>query len=301
MIDSFQINDLNKFRFSLSEEKIIENFTGNKNNEFLNDSSIPHILKETKNNIPNNLNDEYISFQDNLKDKYNDHGENDNRIKNYSIEILLHKIRNLENEKQYLLKFLEDKKNKELEYLKALETQAALVNSENKKSEYYENEWLNMKSLEYSLVNSGKASLRQTLELFYEEPNLYEKLGSLTKIQEIFITNLIEDHKNLIKERSTISKKYHEAVDANFQLYQQNEMLKAQNMNILEKNKDIIDEETENKLKALNSSLIYVQKENIELKEILDQYTKLITNIKKCSEISDIMKELDKFKNYLLI
>ncbi|CRG98703.1 conserved Plasmodium protein, unknown function [Plasmodium relictum] len=299
MIESFNIHDLNKFRFSLSEERIIENFTSNKNDNFLN--SISHLPEDTKNSIPNHLNGEDISLRDNIKDKNNNIEKKDNNIKNYSIEDLLYKVRNLENEKKYLLKFLEDKKNKELEYMKALETQAAIVNSENKKSKYYENEWLNMKSLEYSLINSGKAPLRQTLELFYEEPNLNEKLGSLTRTQEIFIANLIEDHKNLIKERSTISKKYHEAVDANFQLYQQNEMLKAQNLSLLEKNKDIIDEEIETKLKALNSSLIYVQKENIELKEILDQYSKLIANIKKCSEMNDIMKELDKFKNYLLI
>ncbi|ETW52046.1 hypothetical protein PFUGPA_05947, partial [Plasmodium falciparum Palo Alto/Uganda] len=91
-----------------------------------------------------------------------------------------------------------------------------------------------------------------------EYHNMYiYKLGGLTRNQEMFIIKLIEDHKNLNKERSIISKKYNEAVDANFQLYQQNEMLKAQNISLLEKNKDLVNEELDKKLNALNSSLIY--------------------------------------------
>ncbi|EWC78984.1 hypothetical protein C923_00316 [Plasmodium falciparum UGT5.1] len=99
-----------------------------------------------------------------------------------------------------------------------------------------------MKSLEYSLINSGKEPLRQSLEMLYDDSNI-NKLGGLTRNQEMFIIKLIEDHKNLNKERSIISKKYNEAVDANFQLYQQNEMLKAQNISLLEKNKDLVNEE----------------------------------------------------------
>ncbi|EAA18604.1 hypothetical protein [Plasmodium yoelii yoelii] len=94
--------------------------------------------------------------------------------------------------------------------------------------------------------NSGKEPLRQTLKQFYKDPNIYE--------------------------------------NANFQLYQQNEMLKVQNFNFIEKNKDLINEELEKKLTSLNSSLIDVQKENIYLKELVDQYSKLIKNIENCSE-----------------
>lgn len=39
-----------------------------------------------------------------------------------------------------------------------------------------------------------------------------QKLGRLTSTQEIFIANLIEDHKNLALERNSISRKYQEAV-----------------------------------------------------------------------------------------
>ncbi|KNG78344.1 hypothetical protein PFMG_04576 [Plasmodium falciparum IGH-CR14] len=252
-----------------------------------------------------------------MKEKCN-HIDRDTITKEISIERLLHKIRNLENEKKFLLRFLENKKNIELEYKKALETQAAYVNSENKKSQFYENEWLNMKSLEYSLINSGKEPLRQSLEMLYDDSNInvlqkkkknsneyhnmyIYKLGGLTRNQEMFIIKLIEDHKNLNKERSIISKKYNEAVDANFQLYQQNEMLKAQNISLLEKNKDLVNEELDKKLNALNSSLIYVQKENIQLQDVLDQYSKLIKNIKDCPDMKAVNDELNKFANYLSI
>ncbi|EUT93167.1 hypothetical protein PFAG_00295 [Plasmodium falciparum Santa Lucia] len=255
MINTFQIRDFNKFPFSSNEQKIISHFTNEHNDKFndnLSQLQIPQELK--KNIITNNLHDEKVILTDNnMKEKCN-HIDRDTITKEISIERLLHKIRNLENEKKFLLRFLENKKNIELEYKKALETQAAYVNSENKKSQFYENEWLNMKSLEYSLINN-----EQYIYIY-----IY-KLGGLTRNQEMFIIKLIEDHKNLNKERSIISKKYNEAVDANFQLYQQNEMLKAQNISLLEKNKDLVNEELDKKLNALNSSLIYVQKENIQL------------------------------------
>ncbi|CDO62374.1 conserved Plasmodium protein, unknown function [Plasmodium reichenowi] len=301
MIDSFQIRDFNKFPFSSNEQKIISHFTNEHNDKFndnLSQLQIPQELK--KNIITNNLHDEKVILTDNnMKEKCN-HIERDTITKEISIERLLHKIRNLENEKKFLLRFLENKKNIELEYKKALETQAAYVNSENKKSQFYENEWLNMKSLEYSLINSGKEPLRQSLEMLYDDSNI-NKLGGLTRNQEMFIIKLIEDHKNLNKERSIISKKYNEAVDANFQLYQQNEMLKAQNISLLEKNKDLVNEELDKKLNALNSSLIYVQKENIQLQDVLDQYSKLIKNIKDCPDMKAVNDELNKFANYLSI
>ncbi|EWC78983.1 hypothetical protein C923_00315 [Plasmodium falciparum UGT5.1] len=55
------------------------------------------------------------------------------------------------------------------------------------------------------------------------------------------------------------------------------------------------------KLNALNSSLIYVQKENIQLQDVLDQYSKLIKNIKDCPDMKAVNDELNKFANYLSI
>ncbi|GAW79462.1 hypothetical protein, conserved [Plasmodium gonderi] len=317
MIDSCPISTLNEFHSS--EEQIIEKFTHNQNgvkqddmlrkgvqkrNGALNKHSFSRPTEEVIKNsmaVRTRAEGEDFSKKDHHVKSNCDYFGADPHTTDYSIESLLHKIRNLENEKSYLLKFLENKKNVELEYKKALETQAAFVNSENKKSQFYENEWLHMKSLEYSFINSGKEPLRHALELFYGDSNLYEKLGNLTSTQEIFIANLVEDHKNLIQERNTISRKYQEAVDANFQLYQQNEMLKAQNINLMEKNKDTINEQLENKLNALNDTLICVQKENIRLQETVEQYVRLMKNINKCAEVNSIKDEVDKFKNYLLI
>ncbi|SBT70552.1 conserved Plasmodium protein, unknown function [Plasmodium malariae] len=303
MNDSFKIRDLNKFR--LSEERIIEKFTRDRNEILLNESPDTHLPVEVeRNREPHRSSDECLPLMNTVKTGCDNHGEENDistSTKDFFVESLLYKIRNLENEKKYLLKFLEKKKKREIEYKKALEAQAAFVNSESKKYKFYEDEWLHMKSLEYFFINSGEEPLRHKLELFYEDTNLYEKLGSLTGVQEMFIETLIEDHRNLIKEKRSISKKYHEAVDANFQLYQQNEMLKAQNISLLEKSKDIINEELQNKLEALNLSLIYVQKENLHLKEVLDQYSRLITNIKICPAANFLEEELDKFKTYLLI
>ncbi|SBT75646.1 conserved Plasmodium protein, unknown function [Plasmodium ovale] len=57
----------------------------------------------------------------------------------------------------------------------------------------------------------------------------------------------------------------------------------------------------ENKLAALNSSLIQIQKENVQLKEMVSQYSRLITNIRNCPEVNFIKEEMEKFKNCLLI
>ncbi|GAB64953.1 hypothetical protein PCYB_041550 [Plasmodium cynomolgi strain B] len=321
MIDSCPSSALNEFR--LSEEQIIENFTRNRNgskqdapqllcapkrdDDPLNEYPYPRPPDEVeKRRMPVLAPGRGLPPADRVT--LNCNNFDDPRGTDYPVESLLRKIRNLENEKKYLLKSLENKKNVELEYRKALETQAAFVSAENKKSQFYENEWLHMKSQEHSFMTSGRAPLRQTLELFYEDDDLYKKLGSLTSTQEIFIANLIEDHKDLARERNSISRKYQEAVDANFQLYQQNEMLKAQNINLVERNKDAIDHQMEKNLVALNTSLIHVQKENIQLKETVDQYTQLIENIEKCSEVNtekslvnSIKEELNKFKKYLQI
>ncbi|EUD66765.1 hypothetical protein C922_02750 [Plasmodium inui San Antonio 1] len=314
MIESFPSSALNEFR--LSEEQIIEDFTRNRNGS---KQDAPQLVCATKrdddplNEYPHRRSPDEVekrripvlapgrglSSADRLTLKGNNF--DDPRRTDYPVESLLRKIRNLENEKKYLLKSLENKKNVELEYRKALETQAAFVSAENRKSQFYENEWLHMKSQEHSFMTSGKAPLRQTLELFYEDDDLYKKLGSLTRTQEIFIATLIEDHQNLARERNSISKKYQEAVDANFQLYQQNEMLKAQNINLVERNKDAISDQMEKNLVALNASLIHVQKENTQLRETVEQYTQLIEKIEKCPEVNSIKEELNKFKKYLLI
>ncbi|ANQ06340.1 Uncharacterized protein PCOAH_00009340 [Plasmodium coatneyi] len=313
MIDSCPSSALNEFR--LSEEQIIENFTRNRNGS---KQDAPQLLCAPKRD-DDPLNEyPHLRSPDEVEKRrmpvlapgrvlppadrvtHNSSNFDDARGMDYPIESLLRKIRNLENEKKYLLKSLENKQNVELEYRKALETQAAFVSAENKKSQFYENEWLHMKSKEHSFMTSGRSPLRQTLELFYEDDDLYKKLGRLTSTQETFIANLIEDHKNLAQERNSISRKYQEAVDANFQLYQQNEMLKAQNINLVERNKDAIDQQMEEKLVALNASLIHVQKENIQLRETVDQYTQLIENIEKCPEVNSIKEELNKFKKYLL-
>ncbi|CAA9986701.1 conserved Plasmodium protein, unknown function [Plasmodium knowlesi strain H] len=313
MIYSFPSSALNEFR--LSEEQIIENFTRNQNgskqdtpqlvcapkrdddplNEYLHQRP-PNEVERRR--MPVLAPGRDLAPTDHIT--LNCNNFDNARVTDYPIEILLRKIKNLENEKKYLLKSLENKQNVELEYRKALETQAAFVSAENKKSQFYENEWLHMKSQEHSFMTSGKSPMRKTLELFYEDDGLYKKLGRLTSTQEIFIANLIEDHKNLALERNSISRKYQEAVDANFQLYQQNEMLKAQNINLVERNKDAIDHQMEEKLVALNASLIHVQKENIQLREKLDQYTQLIENIEKCYEVNSIKEELTEFKKYLL-
>ncbi|KJP85288.1 hypothetical protein AK88_05070 [Plasmodium fragile] len=309
MIYSCLSNALNEFR--LSEEQIIENFTRNQNgskqdepqlvcapkrdDDPLNEYPHSHLPEEVeKLRMPVCAPGRGLPPADRVTLNCNNFDDPLNT--DYPVESLLRKIRNLENEKKYLLKSLENKKNVELEYRKALETQAAFVSAENKKSHFYENEWLHMKSKEHSFMTSGRAPLRQTLELFYEDDDLYKKLGSLTSTQQIFVANLIEDHKNLARERNSISKKYQEAVDANFQLYQQNEMLKAQNINLVERNKDAIDHQMEEKLVALNASLIHVQKENIQLRERVDQYTQLMEDIEKCSEVNSIKEELNKFK-----
>ncbi|CXH95669.1 conserved Plasmodium protein, unknown function [Plasmodium berghei] len=296
---SSKFNNINDFR--VSEENIIETFTKNGNNIFLNKSRYTELStgEEKAADVKCSNCDIFSSMDNKTKNLYL--GGNDVLHEESFVKKLLQKIQILENEKKCLLKFLENKKNIELDYKKALETQTVFINSENKKTQFYENEWLEMKSIGYAYLNSGKEPLRQTLKQFYEDPNIYEKLGNLNAIQEMVIANLIEDHKNLIKERKEASKKYYEAVNANFQLYQQNEMLKAQNFNFIEKNKDLINEELEKKLIALNSSLIDVQKENIHLKELVDQYSRLIKNIENCSEINVVTEELDKFKSSLLI
>ncbi|EDL43172.1 hypothetical protein PVIIG_03505 [Plasmodium vivax India VII] len=250
---------------------------------------------------PSSALNEFRLSEEQIIENFTRNRNDDPRGTDYPIESLLRKIRNLENEKKFLLKSLENKKNVELEYRKALETQAAFISAENKKSRFYENEWLNMKSQEHSFMTSGRAPLRQTLELFYEDDGLYKKLGRLTSTQETFIANLIEDHTNLARERNSLSRKYQEAVDANFQLYQQNEMLKAQNVNLVERNKDVIDQQMEKKLIALNASLIHVQKENIQLRETVEQYKQLIDNIDNSPEVNSIKEELDKFKKCLLM
>ncbi|SCM05314.1 conserved Plasmodium protein, unknown function [Plasmodium chabaudi adami] len=296
---SSKFNNINDFR--VSEENIIETFTNNGNNIFLNKSRYTELPTGEEKGADIKFSDCDIFSSINNKNKNFYLGGNDILHEDSFVKKLLQKIQILENEKKCLLKFLENKKNIELDYKKALETQAVFMNSENKKSQFYENEWLEMKSIGYAYLNSGKEPLRQTLKQFYDDPNIYEKLGNLNATQEMLIANLIEDHKNLIEERKIVSKKYYEAVNANFQLYQQNEMLKAQNFNFIEKNKDLINEELEKKLTALNSSMIDVQKENIHLKEMIDQYSKLIKNLENCSEIKAINEELDKFKSSLLI
>eukprot|EP00366_Plasmodium_knowlesi_P000389 XP_002257886.1 hypothetical protein, conserved in Plasmodium species [Plasmodium knowlesi strain H] len=303
MIYSFPSSALNEFR--LSEEQIIENFTRNQNgskqdtpqlvcapkrdddplNEYLHQRP-PNEVERRR--MPVLAPGRDLAPTDHITLNYNA------RVTDYPIEILLRKIKNLENEKKYLLKSLENKQNVELEYRKALETQAAFVSAENKKSQFYENEWLHMKSQEHSFMTSGKSPMRKTLELFYEDDGLYKKLGRLTSTQEIFIANLIEDHKNLALERNSISRKYQEAVDANFQLYQQNEMLKAQNINLVERNKDAIDHQMEEKLVALNASLIHVQKENIQLRDTPHSFSLLP------HQVNSIKEELTEFKKYLL-
>lgn len=296
----------NKGCFSLSEENIIKQFTMDKNDNLSHEYLMKQFYetdnkKEENKNAKNEFINYNIHHQDNEQSENSEYEGRKSNLLNHSEKHLLNKIRNLENEKRYLLQFLEDKKNQEIEYKQALETQVAIMNSENKKSEFYEKEWLKMRSLEYYLINSGKAPLRHILEKHYKDNNIYEKIGSLTNTQKMFVASVIEDHKKLIKEKNTITKKYHDAVDSNFQLYQQNEMLKAQNMCLLNNNTDEIRQELDNKLCALNASLMHVQKENIEMREIIDQYSKLITNIKKCSEISQIKNELDKFGNFVSI
>ncbi|SBS81368.1 conserved Plasmodium protein, unknown function, partial [Plasmodium ovale curtisi] len=319
MKDPLQIRHSNTFR--LSEERIINNFTRNQSDPIprkLPDPQVPdgvgmnmHEEKES---------DEDFLTSDNAKRnrvKYDTHVEDN------SVEGLLHKIRKLKNEKRYLLKWVNAKRNIETDYLQFIGAQALLFKHKYMKSEFYKDEWLQMKSLDHSLINSGKDPLRQTLELFYEDSNKREKLGSPTSSEERYIANLIKDNEYLINEKDRILKNYYEAVvslasanrsktrekkkdklcipDANFQLYQQNEMLKVQNISLLEKNKDILSEELENKLAALNSSLIQVQKENIQLKEMVNQYSRLITNIRNCPEVNFIKDEMEKFKNCLLI
>ncbi|KAI4840394.1 hypothetical protein MKS88_001116 [Plasmodium brasilianum] len=260
MNDSYKIRDLNKFR--LSEERIIEKFTRDRNEILLNESPDTHLPVEVeRNREPHRSSDECLPLMNIVKTGCDNHREENDistSTKDFFVESLLYKIRNLENEKKYLLKFLEKKKRERLSTKRR-----------------------------WKLRNSGEEPLRHKLELFYEDTNLYEKLGSLTGVQEMFIETLIEDHRNLIKEKRSISKKYHEAV--------------AQNISLLEKSKDIINEELQNKLEALNLSLIYVQKENLHLKEVLDQYSRLITNIKICPAANFLEEELDKFKTYLLI
>ncbi|VWU53172.1 conserved protein, unknown function [Hepatocystis sp. ex Piliocolobus tephrosceles] len=78
-------------------------------------------------------------------------------------------------------------------------------------------------------------------------------------------------------------------------------MLKIQNASLVKKNKDIINEELEKKLTALNESLINVQAENIELTDKIEQYSKLIKNVKSCTEINYVVEELKNFENCLLI
>lgn len=299
--------DEDKECFSSSEESIINQFTmnrsGNCQQEFITNNFYGRGQNEKA--VEQKLRTIFEKGTIHCKDNKNidnfEHEKKEDSMLNYSKEHLLNKIRNLENEKNYLLKFLEDKKNQEVKYKQALETQVAIMNSENKKYEFYEKEWLKFRSLEYYLLNTGKAPLRHLLETHYNDNTIYEKFGNLTKTQESLVANLIEDHKKLLKEKKNISKKYHDAVDSNFQLYQQNEMLKAQNTCLLDNNKDQIHEELEKKMNALNASLIHTQKENIEMREILDQYSRLITNIKQCSEMSEIMNEIDKFGKYITI
>lgn len=299
--------DEDKEYFSSSEESIINQFTmnrsGNIPQEFLTNKFYGRGQDEkyTKQKLRTLFENGAIHCNDNKCIDNAKHERKEDNMVNYSKEHLLNKIRNLENEKKYLLKFLEDKKNQEVKYKQALEIQVAKMNSENKKYEFYEQEWLKFRSLEYYLLNTGKAPLRHLLEKHYNDDTIYEKFGNLTRTQESLVVNLIEDHKKLLKEKKNISKKYHDAVDSNFQLYQQNEMLKVQNTCLLDNNKDKIHEELEKKMSALNAALIHTQKENIEMREILDQYSRLITNIKQCSEMSDIMTEIDKFGKYITI
>lgn len=307
--------------FTLSEENIINQFTMSQtDSNGCHEYAINKFFKleknetEENNNMNNNLenrlklcqkkisieNDKPMGHKE-LNDNCDEYNDPKSNSPEHSKWQLLNKIRNLENEKKQLLQFLEDKKNQEIQYKQVLETQKAIMNSENKKCEFYEKEWLRMRSLEYCLLNSGETPLRDLLEKHYKNGDIYKQIGTLTKTQEKFVVNLIEDHKKLIQEKNIVTKKYHDAVDSNFQLYQQNEMLKAQNICLLDNNTEQIHQELEKKLSALNSSLILVQKENIEMKEILDQYTRLITNIKHCSKMSEITDELNKFSNYISI
>ncbi|SBT31613.1 conserved Plasmodium protein, unknown function [Plasmodium ovale wallikeri] len=295
MKDPLQIRHSNTFR--LSEERIINNFTRNQSDPFQRKLPDPQVPE----GVGTNIHEEKESDEDFLTSDNAKRNRDDTHVEDNSVEGLLHKIRKLKNEKRYLLKWVNAKRNIETDYLQFIGAQALFFKHKYMKSEFYKDEWLQMKSLDHSLINSGKDPLRQTLELFYEDSNKREKLGSPTSSEERYIANLIKDNEYLINEKDRILKNYYEAVDANFQLYQQNEMLKVQNISLLEKNKDILSEELENKLAALNSSLIQIQKENVQLKEMVSQYSRLITNIRNCPEVNFIKEEMEKFKNCLLI
>ncbi|VWU50936.1 conserved protein, unknown function, partial [Hepatocystis sp. ex Piliocolobus tephrosceles] len=210
MKNPLQMDNLNKF--SLSEENIIAKFENSQNDLLLDKTSHQTSIKQKDMNIDKTNVSHESSFH-HTHDKNQDTAvEDDTLTHKYPLKNLLHKIMSLENEKKKLLKFLENKNNTELEYKKALQTQAAVAKSENKKSEFYENEWLHMKSIEYSCMNNKKEQFRKTLELLYKDPKICEKLGNLTESQKLCITNVLKDQNKLVKELNTTSKKYQEAV-----------------------------------------------------------------------------------------